>query len=76
MTEKANVEVEAIRRRAHEISLGPDAGTAEENWLRAEEELRRPSADEDAVRRDEEDTMRDTETAELLQAHISAFTHP
>jgi len=76
MTEKANVELEAIRRRAHEISLGDDAGTPEENWLRAEEELRRPAADEDAVRREEEELTRETETGELLQSHISAFTHP
>jgi len=76
MTEHANDELEAIRRRAHEISLGPDAGTPEENWLRAEEELRRPSADEDAVRREEEDMTRSAETDELLQSHISSFTHP
>jgi hypothetical protein len=31
---------EDIRRRAYEISSGPDAGTEEENWIRAEEELR------------------------------------
>jgi hypothetical protein len=30
---------EQIARRAHEISEGPDSGTDEENWLRAEEEL-------------------------------------
>ena len=76
MTENESVDLDAIRGRAHEISLGPEAGTAEENWLRAEEELRRPSANEDAVRREEGDTMRDAETAELLQAHISAPAHP
>ena len=54
MSERAPTDVEAIRHRAYEISQGPDAGTEEENWLRAEEELRRPGADEDAVRRDEE----------------------
>jgi CHAD domain-containing protein len=30
---------EAIRSRAYEISQGPDGGTAEENWLRAQEEF-------------------------------------
>jgi hypothetical protein len=31
---------EAIRRRAYELSLGDDAGTPEDNWQRAEAELR------------------------------------
>jgi hypothetical protein len=31
---------EPVRRRAYELSQGEDAGTPEENWLRAEEELR------------------------------------
>ena len=31
---------EDIARRAYEISLGPEGGTDEENWLRAERELR------------------------------------
>jgi len=30
---------EDIRRRAYEISQGPDPGTPEENWHRAVEEL-------------------------------------
>jgi len=32
---------EMIARRAYEISQSGDAGTPEENWRRAEEELRR-----------------------------------
>ena len=35
---------QAIEQRAYEISQGPYAGTAEENWLRAERELRGGSA--------------------------------
>lgn len=31
---------EAVARRAYEISTGPDAGSPEENWHRAEDELR------------------------------------
>jgi hypothetical protein len=31
---------EAIRERAYEISLRADGGSPEENWKRAEEELR------------------------------------
>lgn len=31
---------EPVRRRAYELSQGEDAGTPEENWRRAEEELR------------------------------------
>jgi hypothetical protein len=49
MTEAVNVDVEAIRLRAHEISLDPDGQTPEENWLRAEEELRSAPAQEQAV---------------------------
>jgi len=30
---------EMIRQRAYEISQGPDAGSAEENWQRARAEL-------------------------------------
>jgi hypothetical protein len=29
-----------IAARAHEIALGPDGGSDEKNWLRAEQELR------------------------------------
>lgn len=36
------VDDEAIERRAYEISQGEDAGSVEENWRRAEEELRGP----------------------------------
>jgi len=31
---------QAVRERAWDISQRPDAGTPEENWRRAEEELR------------------------------------
>jgi hypothetical protein len=31
---------EKIRERAYEISQTPEGGTEEENWLRAEKELR------------------------------------
>ena len=35
---------EAIRRRAYEISQGAEAGTPEENWARAEREVRTEQA--------------------------------
>ena len=35
-----NITDEQIRARAYEISQGPDGGTEEENWMRAEQELR------------------------------------
>lgn len=38
------VDEEAIARRAYEISQGDDAGTSEENWQRAERELREQAA--------------------------------
>lgn len=76
MSENANVDVEAIRGRAHALSLSPEAGTAEENWLRAEKELRHPYADEDAVRLGDADMTRGAETAALLLEQASALTHP
>lgn len=76
MIKKPSVDVEAVRRRAYEISLGPDAGTEEENWLRAEEELRRPAEDEDAVRRDEGEAARDAQHGERIQADLSSLMHP
>jgi hypothetical protein len=36
----SGVIADMIRQRAYEISQGPDAGTPEENWARAERELR------------------------------------
>ena len=36
----SGVIAEMIRQRAYEISQGPDGGTPEENWARAERELR------------------------------------
>jgi hypothetical protein len=38
--DKGKVTDEQIRQRAYEISQGPDGGTEEENWVRAEQELR------------------------------------
>jgi hypothetical protein len=38
--EEGEINEEAIARRAYEISLGEDAGTPEENWARAEREVR------------------------------------
>ncbi|HXH98445.1 MAG TPA: CHAD domain-containing protein, partial [Gaiellaceae bacterium] len=39
-SESERVDGHAVRERAYEISQLPDAGTPEENWLRAERELR------------------------------------
>jgi hypothetical protein len=41
---EGDMNLEAIRRRAWEISQGPDAGNDEENWLRAEREIRTEQA--------------------------------
>jgi CHAD domain-containing protein len=38
-TVSTRTDVEVIRIRAQEIAAGPEAGTAEDNWLRAEREL-------------------------------------
>ena len=71
---------EEIRVRAHEISLGPDAGTPEENWLRAELELvdamraEREHAGE--ARQEDVDQARDEEAAALGHAHWFSQGHP
>jgi Protein of unknown function (DUF2934) len=39
-TNGSGVIADMIRQRAYEISQGPDGGTPEENWARAERELR------------------------------------
>ena len=45
--------IEAIRRRAYEISQRPDAGTDDENWKRAEEELSRDENDAESAQADD-----------------------
>ena len=40
----ATVSQDEIARRAYELAHGDDAGSDEENWLRAENELRGSSA--------------------------------
>ena len=63
---------ERIRIRAHEISLRPDAGTPEENWLRAEAEL----LAEDNARRAAIEAAEEEEAIVLEVGHRNAFTHP
>jgi len=49
LSERADVlDEDDVARRAYEISTGPDAGSPEENWLRAVHELRRERATGDA----------------------------
>src|SRR5207248_5289765 len=49
--ELRDVDDEPVRLRAHEISQGPEAGTPEENWRRAEREFT-VAHDYDTVERD------------------------
>jgi hypothetical protein len=39
--ETLDLDEQAVRERAWEISQRPDAGTPEDNWRRAQEELRK-----------------------------------
>jgi len=64
--------IERIRTRAHEISQRPDAGTAEENWSRAEAEL---NAEDNALQVAIE-AAEDEEAIVLQAGHRNAFTHP
>jgi len=43
-----SLDEEHVARRAYEISTGPDAGSPEENWLRAVDQLRSERAMGDA----------------------------
>jgi CHAD domain-containing protein len=61
-------DVEAVRLRAYELSLGPDSGTPEENWLRAEWEL--AIAHEDAVAHDYDTIDRDLERRGITLARL------
>ena len=65
---------ELVRRRAFEISQSPEAGTPEENWARAEREIRGPSVD--AVREEELEAARAEESSAILNAEFQAFGHP
>ena len=44
MTSTDNERIEAIRRRAYEISQQPDSDSDSENWARAEREVTRGSS--------------------------------
>jgi DUF2934 family protein len=44
------ITVEQIRQRAYEISQGPDCGTEEENWHRAEQQLRAEAGENGAAK--------------------------
>ena len=60
--------VDAVRLRAFELSLAPDSGTPEENWLRAEWEL--AIAPEDAVAHDYDTVDRDLERRGIRLARL------
>ncbi|MFN8222076.1 MAG: DUF2934 domain-containing protein [Gaiellales bacterium] len=64
--------VERIRVRAYEISQRQDAGLPEENWYRAEAEIRA----EDAARRAAIAEAEEEAAIILETSHRNAFTHP
>ena len=59
-----------VRRRAHEISLGPGAGTPDENWLQAVDELRHERAVAEAAQRPE------PERESPFPPNTAPLTHP
>jgi hypothetical protein len=68
---------EAVRRRAFEISRSPHAGTPEENWHRAEVEVRAALGDDaSAAHRHQLEAAETDESAALLFAKIGAYGHP
>jgi hypothetical protein len=61
---------EDVRRRAYEISLRPDAGSPEANWLRAVDELRLEHAAASSESRPR------PEPEPPFPPNTSALTHP
>jgi hypothetical protein len=61
---------EDVRRRAHEISLRPDAASPEANWLRAVDELRLEQAAARAENRPR------PEPEPPFPPNTAALTHP
>jgi hypothetical protein len=64
--------VARIRARAFEISEREDAGTQQENWALAEQEIR----EQEAATREADATARDEKAAILGVARRAAQTHP
>jgi hypothetical protein len=64
--------VEKIRARAFEISQRDDAGTQQENWALAEQEIR----EQEAAARQAEEAARDEAATILGVARRAAQTHP
>ena len=65
-----------IRERAFQISLGPDSGTQEEDWLRAKREILAERAIAEGARRAALEAARDDESSAILRAEIQAYLHP
>jgi len=68
--------LQRIRERAYEISTGPDAGTPDEDWVRAEHEILAESIAADTVRRAELAEAREAESSALWNAEVQVFGHP
>ena len=64
--------IQRIRERAHEISQRDDAGTPQDNWMRAEQEIR----EQDSARDDAIAAAGNEEATALEVAHRTALTHP
>jgi hypothetical protein len=59
-----------IRERAYEISIGPDPGSPDENWLRAVDELRHERDLGEAAGRPEDEPLAP------FPPNTAAITHP
>lgn len=68
--------VERIRDRAFQLSLGPESGTDDENWLRAEQLVLHESRIDELTRLKELEDAREAEASALLSAQVQAFGHP
>jgi hypothetical protein len=64
------LDADEIRRRAYEISQGPDAGTPEQNWLHAVDDLRAEKAAEETSGHPEPDRP------SPFPPNTAALTHP
>ena len=68
--------LQRIRERAFEISSSPDAGSADDDWLRAEREVLAESGLNDTAHRSELDEAREAESSALWNAELRAYGHP
>jgi hypothetical protein len=68
--------LQRIRERAFEISNGPEAGTPDDDWLRAELEVLAENAEADSIHLTELAEAREAEASAIWSAERHVYGHP